>query len=1306
MSLNGMWIDPADDDFVTVAGGSPEAVVVSIADKSDSGNDVSTLLPSLLLNFDGVDGATSFTSQDLGSRALTFTGNAQLDTALKSFGTASLLLDGTGDWVTVPLSSPESITLGTGDFTIELWFYRNTAFVSFDTLFDWRNSNSDPRPYIGFVSGVLTFSTDATRISGSSPSTGTWHHVAVVRRDGITRMYFNGVDEGTDYTDATNYSDNRIRLGADWSNGSNWNGNIDDVRIIVGTAVYSADFTPPIRANAMPPTASFDEDGRRLLSFDGGSLLSATPPVPSLLCNFEGQDGRAGSPEYISEDSNAQVATFVSNAVLDDAQAKFGTTSLLVKGTADGVTFPDSDIYKFRGEDFTIEMWVRFDASPTANKMFIGQWVTTGSQLSWVWLIVAGNLRFDRSTNGSGQATMVSHSFAPSAGQWYHLAIVRRGGEMEQWIDGISQGTSSTIGTDVLHDSTGDVEIGWYVAGSFGHDGWLDDIRVVKGEAIYPTGNFVPPTKPHTLDSPRDMEGPDFTAIAAISDNNRAVSELLIDWDTDGGSPDGQQTYTTDDAIGRTVTFGSGAALDTAIKRFGNASLLLGGTGDHVTIPSAADLALGTGDFTIEFWIYPTSVTSTRIIYDQRSAATSDFPAIYMSVGELRYYVDGADRITGSTLTTGSWYHVMLVRKDGVTRMYLDGVQDGSDWTDSTDYLQNTLTIGQPGYTTGNEFIGNIDGVRVVVGLALPPTIPVFGMSGDASPLDESGWRMNRSAMSVLAPSVGDEETNVAPVDTAVNGDMIVSMTRDSVGEYIVGHADGIPGAAVAYSGVLGFSQDMLLGEFPGDIMELVYVDRDLRTDERQRVEGYLAHKWAILESLPEQHPFFSQAPDIVRDSAFIANFNGVDGDTSYTSDDAGARVATFNGTAQLDDAQQKFGAVESPIGTSAFFDGNSDYIDFPDSSDYELGAGDFTIEAWIRFSTDPAATNEVWMSHWTQTGNHRSWHFSVLNNQLSLGQSTSGTAADNTFQVAWNPVVDQWYHVAASRIGNILRFFVDGVQTGADVDVSGISFFAPTSPLTFGRINEAAPEYFTGNIDSARITVGEGLYKYDFTPPTRGFVLPTPAALLANFNGPDGIASPPGYTSEDVNAWVPTFTGNAQLDTAQKKFGISSLLLDGSGDWVTFASDPVFDFGLDDFTVEFWMRPTSTATANIFSWGSGVQGAIYFDSTQLKFQFSGTARINGGTIGTGAWIHIALSRIDGVFEMFTDGVSDGTYSAATANFDQATIEVGRRVGSANVYNGHIDGVRVVHGVGLYASTALSPAGFIVPFDAPGEPIV
>jgi hypothetical protein len=191
-------------------------------------------------------------------------------------------------------------------------------------------------------------------------------------------------------------------------------------------------------------------------------------------------------------------------------------------------------------------------------------------------------------------------------------------------------------------------------------------------------------------------------------------------------------TTFTNSAVGGTsplTPFGN-AQIDTAQAKFGSASMLLDGTGDFIIANGSADFTMGTGDFTIDLQARPSAISGTQYLIDFRAAAAGVSPSIYIDTsGNLRFAHTGTDRITGATaLSTSAFSYVQVVRLSGTTRLYLNGVQQGSDYADSTNYAigASRPVIGCDWAGT-NLFTGWMDEIRVSKGIArsiVPPTAP------------------------------------------------------------------------------------------------------------------------------------------------------------------------------------------------------------------------------------------------------------------------------------------------------------------------------------------------------------------------------------------------------------------------------------------------------------------------------------------------------------------------------------------------------------------------------------------------------
>lgn len=207
-----------------------------------------------LLHANGSNASTTMTDSSSLAANWTANGNAQLSTSQKKFGTASVLLDGSGDFLT-PSATASNYTFP-ADFCVEMWVYPTTISGAGRTLFDGRAiGGSNGATFAISSGGVLQWYANSSLVINSGATTlatNTWYHVAVSRSGTSTRMWINGTQAGSTYTDTTSYAvaSGRPRIGANGNSddSNNFIGNIDEIRITVGAARYTANFTAPTAA--------------------------------------------------------------------------------------------------------------------------------------------------------------------------------------------------------------------------------------------------------------------------------------------------------------------------------------------------------------------------------------------------------------------------------------------------------------------------------------------------------------------------------------------------------------------------------------------------------------------------------------------------------------------------------------------------------------------------------------------------------------------------------------------------------------------------------------------------------------------------------------------------------------------------------------------------------------------------------------------------------------------------------------------------------------------------------------------------
>ncbi|TCN30353.1 LamG domain-containing protein [Sinorhizobium americanum] len=214
---------------------------------------------------------------------------------------------------------------------------------------------------------------------------------------------------------------------------------------------------------------------------------------------------------------------------------------------------------------------------------------------------------------------------------------------------------------------------------------------------------------------------------------------------------------------------------------------------------------------------------------------------------------------------------------------------------------------------------------------------------------------------------------------------------------------------------------------------------------------------------------------------------------------------------------------------------------------------------------------------------------------------------------------------------------------------------------------------------------------------------------LLCGFDGVDGATTAP---DESLLAHTLAFQANAQIDTAQSKFGGASLLLAGGGDAVIVPNSPDFLFGDGQFTVEGFVRWSSivfdTYLFGVFDISGGRSWVIRKEAGGSgNWQFiASTAGVNQDTpinvdvtTVTGQWYHFAADRdAGGVLRLYRDGVMLGKATYASELYaSPGNLSIGCLTDdgdpSGGYHRGWVDEVRITRGAALYASDG----GFTVP---------
>ena len=214
---------------------------------------------SLLLPFDGSNGATSTSDSSNQNHTVTFNG-AQISSAQSKFGGTSLLLDGSNDYLSIGGAEWNS-NLNSGDFTVEFWIRLDVVGSGEQRIITNYNGNNGWGVALWSGGGGTDYFDgywyDGSwrymqyNIGGSSryttPSINTWYHVAFVRNGNDWGLYLNGTAESTRTVSGSIISSSLGSLEVGRQHQGNYfvDGYMDDLRITKGLARYTSNFTPP-----------------------------------------------------------------------------------------------------------------------------------------------------------------------------------------------------------------------------------------------------------------------------------------------------------------------------------------------------------------------------------------------------------------------------------------------------------------------------------------------------------------------------------------------------------------------------------------------------------------------------------------------------------------------------------------------------------------------------------------------------------------------------------------------------------------------------------------------------------------------------------------------------------------------------------------------------------------------------------------------------------------------------------------------------------------------------------------------------
>ena len=1227
----------------------------------------------LRLTCDGTNGSTTFTDSSQRLRANpSITGAAQLSTAQKKFGTASIYFDGTA-----AISYPDSIDWWPklGGYTLELWVCPDVTMVTGGpyricgqaTAAGGNNVNALAISSGVFLATCYDGATNQTITTSVSVVANQWFHLCLLKKQSTFEFWIDGVLAGTGtLASSLHYADTNSafsfgRMG-DYV-GQYYKGYIDDIRITKGVARNSTVVTPPASAFAST-VSSTDANFSKvvsLLGFDDQNLSKSFQDV--LLGNWTAS-GSAGDVKILT------------------GSPPVGTSYGSFSGTNSYLSVAADNALEFSKSDLTVELWVNF--SSVANTPHIFQ-IGINSTYRWGLRLASGSLQIFSVINGT--TTTITSATVLSTATWYHVALCKDATSFRIYLNGTLD-TSGAAATTMPYSATTMV-LGWqdYSGGAGDYfAGFLRDFRVTKGLARY-TSNFT---------------APDTTLMSQFSgDPYWGKVRLLHDLDTQVSSITTTETF-------RGVYPATSTNVVTHAHR-------LAGTVSVNAVPVGAGVrvvAFDRGDMSY----VGSTVTKTDGSFQMTHLADRTGKTTSLTVIA---YDDG--NVTTSSNLDNSFSKV-------VASLPFDGVHGQSSIVDATGRLWTTVgtcTISSSSYNFGQSL--NISGSTSYI---KTPTTPDLDLAAQDFTIEFFVNPTSLASMHLVGCWGGSNRSWVVYLTAA--GALQFSYSTNGAGAVTAFQAGTLTAGifnhvAVTRSGstIYGFVNGALIGQYTADTDSFFSSSLDTTigynpTDAYGQTSGYIDDLRITVGACRYTSgftPTLTALPTLANTLidtnleavASTLLFEGVSG-TNTISDSRG-KVWTAAGAAMLSAAQFKFGNTSLALVPST-----GDYLSTPASEDFGLGTQDFTLEMWVR----PDAQEHTYPALLQISPSGGSFGTNVVN--ISFGHPNIGTprtisfwcydvtGSAATLSGSTSLTLNTWTHVAITRHADTLRLFINGMLDASTTTSLALTASTPMQAyLGSSGLADTAVTRFKGYIDDFRLTRGVCRYKQSFVPVPATLATQKSqdpldpyfqkVRLVLSMEGVDGSA---GLLDSGPLRKTVTVTGGLTLSSASVPFGSTAAYFDGIDDVVAVA-DPSLNFASCDFTVELWFRSASvnpnvqqiiaTYCADDIGAGLGredLQYCLYFNTTNDLLFGLYTANLYTAAQVSGkcdmAWHHAAIHRKGNTFWMAVDGTIVGS-SVLPYTFNGADTGWSFRLGAAvtaTPFNGYIKDVRVTRGVARY----------------------
>jgi hypothetical protein len=366
------------------------------------------------------------------------------------------------------------------------------------------------------------------------------------------------------------------------------------------------------------------------------------------------------------------------------------------------------------------------------------------------------------------------------------------------------------------------------------------------------------------------------------------------------------------------------------------------------------------------------------------------------------------------------------------------------------------------------------------------------------------------------------------------------------------------------------------------------------------------------------------------------------------------------NSSAAINTAEFKYG------NSSIYFNGSAS-LQISNSSKFNLGSSDFTIEAWIYPTIGSGSYAIIAKNQGNYTTGYE-WWFGINNSPQNGVLQFTFVDASTTFYSVTNPNAlssNIWYHVAVSRVGSTIYLFVNGALVAS---TSAVTIRNTSSDVTIGRDLETtggAGRFYTGYVDDVRITKGFGRFTSAFTPPTAPLSLPGVVTDLTKNRSIATLKNGPTYSG-----------GN--------------LVFNGTNHYITSPTSTLLNFGTGDFTIEMWVYPTSVKTFSLLDFRinetnpNGNAFVIGTSASNFWVVYQNANQITGPTVVANQWVQVVVNRVGTAVKMFLNGVQAGSTWTTSNTFTDGAFVLGTDYPlNARFFQGNVSSVKVYKAKGF-----------------------